>query len=472
MSLTKASFSMITGAPINVLDYGAVGDGNTDNTTAFANAISAIAALGGGALYIPRGTYKYTNFLVNCSNVRVYGDGIGVTILEPYGWVDGIRFANGYPSPSAQIVDVGVEYLTINCVNQTAGSPSSDTYGNGINFNACDRYYARFCEVIKHKQQGIVSTYYLVPSGQNAESSGYITDNIIDSTYSSNNASIGVEGSSTNVIVSRNTVSNSVNVGVYLGNLGDYGTAGECIVSDNILNNASGSIGIHVEDVYKNISMVNNKINSFPIGIRCGTTSGAATDTFLISSNMISGFTTQGVLLSPLASGDTNSAIVVGNSLITTTGASTNSQAISSQSGTQIIGNYINSNTVSAISASGTGIVIQSNTCIASTSYSIDVSSTTSAIVIGNYISNDLNLGTTTQATANLGYSTQRWTQNYIGTQQSISNPSANSSPSTGTWAVGDKVWNTVPAASGYIGWVCVTAGTPGTWKQFGAITA
>jgi hypothetical protein len=42
--------------------------------------------------------------------------------------------------------------------------------------------------------------------------------------------------------------------------------------------------------------------------------------------------------------------------------------------------------------------------------------------------------------------------------------------PTTGTWKKGDVVWNTSPAAAGFIGWVCVTAGTPGTWKGFGTI--
>lgn len=44
--------------------------------------------------------------------------------------------------------------------------------------------------------------------------------------------------------------------------------------------------------------------------------------------------------------------------------------------------------------------------------------------------------------------------------------------PTTGTWDVGDIVWNTSPAPSGNIGWVCTTVGTPGTWKTFGAIAA
>lgn len=45
-------------------------------------------------------------------------------------------------------------------------------------------------------------------------------------------------------------------------------------------------------------------------------------------------------------------------------------------------------------------------------------------------------------------------------------------SPTTGTWRLGDLVYNTAPAASGVVGWVCVVAGTPGTWKSFGTIAA
>ena len=44
--------------------------------------------------------------------------------------------------------------------------------------------------------------------------------------------------------------------------------------------------------------------------------------------------------------------------------------------------------------------------------------------------------------------------------------------PTTGTYEVGDIVYNSAPVAGGSIGWVCTTAGTPGTWKTFGAISA
>jgi len=48
----------------------------------------------------------------------------------------------------------------------------------------------------------------------------------------------------------------------------------------------------------------------------------------------------------------------------------------------------------------------------------------------------------------------------------------SNAAPTTGTWNAGDRVYDLTPSASGNIGWVCVTAGTPGTWKTFGTISA
>ena len=44
--------------------------------------------------------------------------------------------------------------------------------------------------------------------------------------------------------------------------------------------------------------------------------------------------------------------------------------------------------------------------------------------------------------------------------------------PTTGSYEKGHIVWNTNPAAGGFAGWICVTAGSPGTWKTFGAISA
>lgn len=48
----------------------------------------------------------------------------------------------------------------------------------------------------------------------------------------------------------------------------------------------------------------------------------------------------------------------------------------------------------------------------------------------------------------------------------------ASAAPASGTWVRGDIVYSNTPSASGFIGWVCVASGTPGTWKTWGAISA
>lgn len=85
-----ASGSLVT--PVfNVKTYGAKGDGATDDTTAIANARSALALNGttGGTLYFPAGTYKYTanlQFGVSTTqkNIRIAGDGVS-SVLKPTG---------------------------------------------------------------------------------------------------------------------------------------------------------------------------------------------------------------------------------------------------------------------------------------------------------------------------------------------------------------------------------------------------
>lgn len=47
----------------------------------------------------------------------------------------------------------------------------------------------------------------------------------------------------------------------------------------------------------------------------------------------------------------------------------------------------------------------------------------------------------------------------------------AAASPTTGTWPRGWIRWNSNPTSGENIGWVCVTAGTPGTWYPFGSIS-
>jgi len=41
-----------------------------------------------------------------------------------------------------------------------------------------------------------------------------------------------------------------------------------------------------------------------------------------------------------------------------------------------------------------------------------------------------------------------------------------------GLTKTGDVMWNASPTAGGTVGWVCVSSGSPGTWKAFGTIAS
>jgi len=42
--------------------------------------------------------------------------------------------------------------------------------------------------------------------------------------------------------------------------------------------------------------------------------------------------------------------------------------------------------------------------------------------------------------------------------------------PISGTWNIGDRVWNQSPSTGESVGWVCTSGGAPGTWKPFGEV--
>ena len=56
MSLTKATYAMINGAPVNVRDFGAVGDGTTDDSAAFQAAVDFVTTTTGNNGYLFPGT--------------------------------------------------------------------------------------------------------------------------------------------------------------------------------------------------------------------------------------------------------------------------------------------------------------------------------------------------------------------------------------------------------------------------------
>ena len=88
MSLTKASYSMITGAYVNVLDYGATGDGTTNDTAAIQAAFNAADSTALKTVFFPAGTYVVNSTIIVNPNTtndvvpQVLGEGSQATIIK------------------------------------------------------------------------------------------------------------------------------------------------------------------------------------------------------------------------------------------------------------------------------------------------------------------------------------------------------------------------------------------------------
>ena len=68
---------------VSVKDFGATGDGSTDDTTAVQAAITRVKARGGGYVYLPKGTYFISAALtVDTAGVSIIGAGRGIAIIK------------------------------------------------------------------------------------------------------------------------------------------------------------------------------------------------------------------------------------------------------------------------------------------------------------------------------------------------------------------------------------------------------
>ncbi len=125
---------------LSVKDFGAKGDGVTDDTSAFQAAINSLITNGGGRLYAPTGVYKITaQLLGTCAaqeHVSIVGDGRYQSILNfKTASTLGLRLHSTSSSdnqlPSFEIRDLG--FIT---TRDNAGTAISLEYDNSNNIDA------------------------------------------------------------------------------------------------------------------------------------------------------------------------------------------------------------------------------------------------------------------------------------------------------------------------------------------------
>jgi hypothetical protein len=140
MALTKVSYAMINGAPVNVLDFGASPSASAaTNNTAFAAAIAAVATTG-QTIYIPSGTYNLSQAFSTTGHLSIIGDGDS-SVLDFSGMTTGNAISvSGSLTQIQEITSASLDALTV-----TFASPPSLAVGDVfVIYNPTDYSYSGF----------------------------------------------------------------------------------------------------------------------------------------------------------------------------------------------------------------------------------------------------------------------------------------------------------------------------------------
>jgi hypothetical protein len=107
---------------VSVKDFGAVGDGVTDDTAAIQSAISYAQSAGGGSVCIPRGVYRITGTLdITASGIHLIGDGIEATELLFDNGASNCIYARGTDTGAGQMNGFTIKAMTLSHGTKTGG---------------------------------------------------------------------------------------------------------------------------------------------------------------------------------------------------------------------------------------------------------------------------------------------------------------------------------------------------------------
>jgi hypothetical protein len=211
--------------------------------------------------------------------------------------------------------------------------------------------------------------------------------------------------------------------------------------SANIIAESTGGDGIQVANA-RRISISANTIRANSgDGLRLNTQSSTISDV-LVSGNAVNG------------NGDD------GLSCQTTNATSTMQNIVFSSNGCR--GNVYGIRVVNATGGVMSNVTVSGNICMENSSQDFRATQAGGGRISGLRLVNN-----TAPGTVQIGTEVAEVDAGNTWGRRAMHGAAA---PTAGTWAVGDIVWNTAPAAAGTLGWVCTTAGSPGTWKAFGSI--
>jgi hypothetical protein len=287
MSLTKATYYMVAGSPVNVLDYGAVGNGSTNDAAALQSAFTAAA---GKSVYLPPQTYKVNSALTIPANTVVTGYGATLDFSSA-GHIAALTLSGNVTLVGFKIIGAGnasynANGIAIKCYG-TDNSPSAPTYIIGPTI--------RDVEITEFGSYGIDCKYnvYGQIDGCKITEIGYMGANLLSCNrfiFTNNHVSgispgtggngygISVSSSEGSVTADPIPVFNTIvgniieDVTVWTG-IDTHGGS-NLLVANNIVHNCKYGIKITDRDVGglrtiapKNITVANNVIDDNGLGL-------------------------------------------------------------------------------------------------------------------------------------------------------------------------------------------------------------
>ena len=454
MSLTKVTYSMIEGSPINVLDYGATGDGATNDTAAIQAAINALPA-NGGAIYFPVGTYL-TDSLTGVTGLKFLGDGSGyyggtviklktsnTTLLtftdKPQFEASNLLFegTSGTVQKGEDVTDIGIYFN-----NATAGDIDANFQNVGfIYFQDCVKVVGRNVKfnscTFSNSKRGVY-----IPTTQPADVRGL-------EMYSCRFHSMGKDGASNVACVYIDPVSNYQEV-VIIGFDADdclsfyYGFSSMTTIIGEI--NKARSTGITINTTGATSSNDKRIFNISTIYAQENPTVVAGSSVYSTGSAQV----------------NLNGCVVMGcggPGFNINTAVATLAGCVVHNAG------QLTNNSAACFYVSGDASVISA--CAA---FQDRTSVKTNKANYGYYLDGDyifINglFSDSLFATSSFYRNPAKVVQGQEPIAPLRHEAWGTVAPIAGKWTIGDVVWNTAPASGNPPGWVCTVSGTPGTWR-------
>lgn len=513
--VTKVNNRMIDGAAVNVRDFGAVGDGVVDDTTAVQAAIDYAGATGGYERILGDGVFNVNTLnIINKSKLVISLELTTETIGSRTFLVqnsDAIQFKNcileGADDFDGSTGDaVGIDFDT--CTNCRVDACTVSKYGNGgIRYKDSTNMW--FVENRLIGPNGInvgdnnalgIYTFAQVGSSENIFIVGNRVDGWAQGIFSS---------SIKNVTISNNIVTNTagqhafyiepIDHGVITGNIADTpaysgikvqvqasSSTGEThkgvVITGNTVRNA-GQAGIIVSttvglaEYFIGTTITGNSVFGASTGIYCDKVIQAN-----ISSNQVSGCSAYGIYA------ENTDGVIDGNLIhdtvwggivlytmrdvvtVTDNRLSYVAQAADASKGER--NSAIFSSGAYDVKLSGNSYKRDGSTA----TYAVFSTTSTYYLLGSNDFPSDASIRITNIAALN---------EDSRGSMYGTYDPStpvlgkggrhfhSNTTPVTGTYYKGDIIWNISPDAGTNTGWVCIATSTSGgTWRTFGTISA